>query len=167
MATRGLMPWASRRRLAPFAWGENDPFRSLHREVDRLFEDFMRGLDIPPFRTGDGLMVPDVDVAETDKEIQVSVELPGVDEKDIEVSLSDGVLTIRGEKRVEKEEKDKEYHRLERSYGAFERALTMPVAIDEDKVDATFAKGVLTITVQKKPGAKAAKHKIKVKAHRS
>ena len=96
-------------------------------------------------------MAPRVDVSETDTELKIEAELPGIDEKDVEVVLSDGRLTIKGEKKQEKEEKKKDYHMVERSYGSFARSIVLPFEADPDKVKATFAKGVLTVTVPKPP----------------
>jgi HSP20 family protein len=103
------------------------PFTSLRREIDRLFEDFGRGL--PSF--GKLELMPSMDVTETDKEIEVTAELPGLEEKDVEINYADGVLTIRGEKKAEKEEKDKTHHLIERSYGSFSpaRSSSQPASI--------------------------------------
>lgn len=143
----------------------------LHKEVDRLFDDFMGG--IGPRRSGtrlwdqdDDELVPKIDVSETDKEIKVTADLPGIDEKDIEVTLSDGLLTIKGERKAEKEEKDekKSFHRIERSYGLYRRSIALPSDVEEDKVKADFARGVLTINMPKSAKAKLNVKKIFVKA---
>ena len=99
------------------------PFVSLQREIDRLFEDFTRGF---PTFAGNGAtaLLPSMDVSETDKEIEVTAELPELEEKDVQINLSDNLLTIRGEKKAEKEQKDKNYRLVERSYGSFERTLS-------------------------------------------
>lgn len=139
-------------------------FASLHNEIDRLFEDYFNGNRLPSMKARfESMLAPDIDVSETDKEIQVSAELPGVEEKDVDVTLADGRLTIKGEKKQESEEKDKEFHRVERSYGSFERTLSLPDEIDENKVSATFKNGVLSVTIAKKKGAKPAAKKIAVK----
>ena len=160
MSIRDIAPWWGGRRAAA------TPLRSLHDEVDRLFDDFMRGMPGLPRlgETFEAAVYPSLDVAETDKEIVVTAELPGIEEKDIYVTLADGTLTIKGEKKAEKEEKGKNYHRVERSYGSFSRAVAVPAEVAEDKVKANFAKGVLTVTLPKKPGAKTAAHKIAIKA---
>ncbi len=164
MATHGLMPWASGRRPVATPMGDGNPFESLHREIDRLFDDFMRGFDVPLLRgSEEGKILPDVDVAETDKEVQVTADLPGVDEKDLEVTLAEGVLTISGEKKSEREEKKKDYHRIERVFGRFERSIALPEGLAEDKVAATFKNGVLTVTIPKKPEAKKSSRKIPIK----
>jgi HSP20 family protein len=134
------------------------PFTGLRREIDRLFEDFGRGL--PSF--GKLELMPSMDVTESDKEIEVTAELPGLEEKDVEIHYADGVLTIRGEKKAEKEEKDKTHHLIERSYGAFSRTLQLPAGVDPNKIKASISKGVLKVTVEK-PAAKETK-KIEVKS---
>lgn len=167
MPGTGSTPSIWRRPRALWRGDETHPFQLLQREMDRLFDEFSGGFELAPLArawSGDGVLVPDIDVAETDDDIQLSVELPGVDEKDVEVSLADGVLTITGEKKAETEKKGKSFHRIERSYGAFRRALALPVEIDENKVDAAFAKGVLKITIAKKPGGKSATRTIKISA---
>jgi len=149
------------------------PFENLRREIDRLFEDFGGGLwPRSPRRSFFGMApsgdlewaVPAVDFVETDKGYEVTAELPGLDEKNIEVKFADGVLTLRGEKQEEKEEKKKDYYLNERSYGSFHRALQLPGGIDEDKIEATFKKGVLKVTVPKSAEAQKAEKKIAVKA---
>lgn len=103
-------------------------------------------------------MVPSIDVRETDKELVVEAELPGMDEKDVSVTLSNGVLTLKGEKKSEREEKKDNYHVSERSYGSFQRSFELGDAVDPDKVQASFEKGVLKVTLAKRPEtAKAAK----------
>jgi HSP20 family protein len=166
MSIRDIVP---RRRSEPA--GQQDdrfPLSSLRREMDRLFDDFFTGFP----RTGwlavePGTLSPSVDVAETEKEITVTAELPGLDEKDIEVSLSDGVLTLKGEKKSEKEEKGKTFYRSERSYGAFQRTIPLPVEVVEDKVEAEFAKGVLTVHLPKSPAAQKKAKKIEVATRKS
>jgi len=141
--------------LTPF--GGADPLLSLHREVNRLFDDVFRGSRsfAPPAAQGGGGSVAafnaSVDVAETDKEIRVCAELPGVDEKDIEVSLDGDLLTLRGEKKFEQEKGDEKtnYHLVERGYGRFQRSLRLPFQVNPDEVKASFQNGVLTVTVPK------------------
>ncbi len=157
---RELTPWDWWRR--PAERGEGEPFRSLHREIDRLFDEFTRSFPAPLWRGREGLLVPEVDIAETDTEVRVTAELPGVEDKDVDVTLANGVLTIKGEKKAEKEDKGKTFHRVERSYGALERSLTLPVDVDEDKVSATFKAGVLTVTAPKKPEAKTRGKKVAI-----
>jgi HSP20 family protein len=124
-------------------------FDTLQREIDRVFDAFSGGF----FTRGDGAPFPSVDVAETDREIKVSCELPGLEEKDVQVSLVDNVLTIRGEKRAEHEEGDKANRLVERSYGAFSRAIELPAYVEADQVKATMKHGVLKITAPKTEGS--------------
>lgn len=163
----------SERSSAPQAWR---PFESLRREVDRLFEDFDRNLwpspfrrpafDIEPFwrRELSWGAAPAVDIVEKENAYEVTAELPGIEEKNIEVKLAEGALTIKGEKREEKEEKKKDYYLHERHFGSFERRFAVPEGVDTDKIEASFKKGVLTITLPKTPEARASVKKIEVKA---
>jgi HSP20 family protein len=140
----------------------------LQREVDRLFEEFSRGL--PMFATPAMMnIVPSVDVAETDKEIEITAELPGLERKDVDISLEDDVLTIRGEKKTEsvqdnKKDKgsdNKNYHLSERSYGMFYRVLQLPPGIDPSTVKATMSNGVLKIAIPKPARTQAKKIEVK------
>ena len=152
------------------------PFESLRREVDRLFDDFAGGVwrspfgrsffDIEPAWRTQSVMtaMPAVDVTETDKAFEIIAELPGMDEKNIEVKVADDVLTIKGEKREEKEEKNKDHYVSERSFGSFQRSFQVPSGVDTDKIDASFKNGVLTVTLPKSTEAQKAEKKIAVKA---
>lgn len=135
------------RALAP--WKGMD---LLKREMDRVFDRFFEPQWDEPEAAGE--WAPKVDVSETKDAVVVKAEIPGVEQKDINVSLQDQVLTIKGEKHHEKEEKDEKYHRVERSWGAFTRSFRMPVAVAGDKVSATFKDGMLTVTLPKAPEAK-------------
>lgn len=127
---------------------ESQPFATLQREIDRLFDDFTRGF--PAFGTrGPQSLAPSIDVTETDKDIEITAELPGLEEKDVQINLADNVLTIKGEKKAEKEEKDKNYRLVERSYGSFSRSLELPAGVNPEDIKASIAKGVLTVTVPK------------------
>jgi HSP20 family protein len=160
----------------PAVTGELRPFESLRREVDRLFDDFQRGywrlpfsrtvLDIEPFWRGEITWgaTPAVDVVEQDDGYKVTAELPGMEEKDIEVKFSDGTLTIKGEKEEEKEEKKKDYFLSERHYGSFQRSFRVPDGVDADKIEANFKNGVLSVTLPKTAEAKKKEKKIAVKA---
>jgi HSP20 family protein len=153
MAIRDLIPWNSRARDVSVRRGEDtNPFLTLHREMNRLFDEAFRGFDLAPFGSDRfGVTWPNIEVSETDKEMKVVAELPGLDEKDIEVELTDGVLAIRGEKKMETEDKDRLFS--ERYYGRFERRI--PVEdIEQDQVAATFKNGVLTVTLPKSPAAR-------------
>jgi HSP20 family protein len=150
--------------------GIRQPFETLRAEVDRLFDEFSPGF--PRIRSGFGLtwpkgtweVMPAVDVTEKDDAYEVTAELPGMDENGIEVKLADGMLTIKGEKKEEKEEEKKDYRVSERRYGMFQRSLQVPEGVDIDKVAANFAKGVLTVTLPKSAEAKKNEKKIAVKA---
>jgi HSP20 family protein len=124
----------------------------LRREMDRVFDRFFEPRWDEVESAGE--WAPKVDVSETKDAVVVKAEIPGVEQKDINVSLQDQVLTITGEKHQEKEEKSEKYHRVERSWGAFTRALPMPVAVSGDKVTASFKDGMLTVTLPKAPEAK-------------
>ncbi len=160
MTLRSLLP-VGRDRLTAL---KTEPFSSLHREIDRLFDDFARGFpSLTSFGAGNGgKLMPSIDVVETDKDIEITAELPGLEEKDVQINVADNLLTIRGEKKAEKEEKDKNYRIVERSYGAFERTLELPSGVDANAIKASIAKGVLKVTVPK-PAPKQAR-KIEVKS---
>lgn len=152
------------------------PFESLRREVDRLFEDFDMGLWRSPSRRSafeigpvwsrppGWAAEPAVDIVENEKSFEITAELPGMDEKNVEVKLVNGGLSIRGEKREEREESKKDYYLHERSFGAFERSFVMPDSVDPERIEASFKKGVLTVTLPKKPEAAKVEKKIEVKA---
>jgi HSP20 family protein len=142
-------------------WTRNyDPFTSLQREIERVFDDFSRGY--PAFGATTTELTPKMDVTETAKEFELTAELPGLEEKDVEVNVADNILTIRGEKKAEKEQKEKDYRMVERSYGSFSRSLELPDGVDPDAIKATITKGVLKVTVPKP--APAATKKVDIKA---
>ncbi|GJE33440.1 Hsp20/alpha crystallin family protein [Methylobacterium oxalidis] len=149
MSVRDLIPWG-RSTNAPLPSRMRDepasPFLTLHREMNRLFDDVFSGLGggMPGLATR-GLGWPSVELVETEQGLRVSAELPGLDEKDVELTIDDGVLTLRGEKRAETTDTQRGYS--ERSYGRFERVLALPFAVEEDKVEATFRNGVLSVTL--------------------
>lgn len=145
------------------------PFWDLRREIDNLFDNFFpgafpslgRGFLAGPFeRLGE--LAPSLDIAETDASYEVSAELPGMAEDDIEVSVANGMLTLKGEKREEKEEKKKNYYLSERRFGAVRRSISLPEGVDEEKITAKFDKGVLTVTLPKSPEAQKTARKIRV-----
>jgi len=133
---------------------EINPFLTLHREMNRVFDDVLRSFDATPFGSGgllNGAMAwPHIEVSETDKELKVNAELPGLEEKDVEVELANGVLAIRGEKKTETEDNERLFS--ERYYGRFERRIPIN-EVDQDKVAASFKNGVLTVTLPKSPDA--------------
>jgi HSP20 family protein len=155
MAIKDLIPWNNRGREAGFQRGTDiHPFFALHREMNRMFDDVFRGFDLAPFgpdRAMEGLGWPQIDIDETDKEVRITAELPGLDEKDISLEIANGVLSISGEKKTESEDKARRFS--ERYYGRFERRIPLQ-DIEEDKASAAFTNGVLTITVPRSPEAK-------------
>ena len=142
-----------------------DVFSAMHDEMDRVFERFEHGWPRWPtlFRREGAITVPELDVRENTNAIVVEAELPGVDEKDVSVTVANGVLTIKGEKKHEKEEKGENYYLTERSFGSFERSIRLPDTVDDAKVEAKFDKGVLKVTAAKKPEAVKAERKIEIK----
>jgi HSP20 family protein len=143
-----------------------DIFTAMRDEMDRVFERFETGWPRWPalLRRSNVMAVPELDVRESGNAITIDAELPGVEEKDVSVTLANGVLTIKGEKKQEKEEKSENYYMAERSFGSFERSIRLPDTIDENKVEAKFDKGVLKITAAKKPEAVKAQRRIEIKS---
>jgi HSP20 family protein len=156
MAIRDIVPKFGRgREHLPARRGEWNPFSDFQREMNRLFDDFFSDFAPAPRWGGKETAVsaafsPRVDVSETDKEVKVSAELPGMDEKDITVEMDDAAITVRGEKREEKEEKGRNWYRKEQVCGAFHRVIPLPASVNGEKARARFRKGVLTITVPKR-----------------
>jgi HSP20 family protein len=150
MNLRSLIPLGREHSLTRFA----DPLISLQREIDRVFDDFTRGW-------GTQELMPGMNVAETENEIEITAELPGLEEKDVEVKVADNVLTIKGEKKAEKEEKEKSYRMFERSYGSFSRTLELPNGVNPDDIKATLANGVLKVTIPKPAPVQAKKVEVK------
>ena len=152
MTMRDLIPWGRQERVpAPLEDQDRSPFLSLRREVDRLFDDVLRG-GFPSLGHGFGLgrspaAWPKVELGETDKEIRVTAEMPGLSEKDVELLLDDGMLTIRGERKSKTEDKDRGYSELH--YGRFERRIALPSNADEQGAKADFRDGVLIVTLPK------------------
>jgi len=151
------------------------PLEKLRQQVDHLFEDFNRGSGFSPFARGlfdvepfwrrelIGHDLPAVDISERDKSYEITAELPGMDQKNIEIKLSNGSLIIKGEKKEDKEEKRKGYHLSERHYGSFERMFSLPKGVDAEKIEASFSKGVLSISLPKKPEAMNADKVVPIK----
>lgn len=169
-ATRLAVKTEKHEVAAPFR-----PFEKLREEIDRVFDNFPSLLsrsafssplfDSEPFwRTWSRGAVPAVDIAEKDGAYEITAELPGMDEKNVEVKYSDGVLTIKGEKEEAIEEKKKDYHLSERRYGSFQRSFSVPSGVDGDKIEASFKKGVLTVTLPKSAEAAKKEKKITVSA---
>ena len=147
------------------------PLGQLHQEMDQLFDQFFDGFGLTPAQRGgmfsnslsDGLLRPTLDIGATDKEYAISVEIPGVDQKDIKLEIVGNTLTISGEKKQEKEEKEKGYYRVERAYGSFKRVLSLPEDADQEAINAKFKKGVLNITLPKKSVSATKMKQIEIK----
>ena len=143
-----------------------DPFTAMRAEMDRVFNSFFgRGFSrFPVLSRSDarGAVAPSIDVRETETAFVVEAELPGMDEKDVSVTLSSGVLTLKGEKKSEREEKEDDYHLRERSYGSFQRSFQLADIVNSDKVTATFDKGVLKVTLPKRPEVVNAEKRIPI-----
>jgi HSP20 family protein len=142
-----------------------DPFSAMRAEFDRVFDNFLgRGFGgFPALGRTEGMMIqPNIDVRETDKELVVEAELPGLEEKDVNVTLNNGILTLKGEKKSEREEKKDDYHLMERSFGSFQRSFRVGDMVDADKVSAAFANGVLKVTMPKKAEAVKAEKRIPI-----
>ena len=167
MAITDIIPWNRNRALAARPQDVVDPFSMLRRDMDRLFGDFLSEWKRPD-RTLSmldrqmGSFMPEIDVKETDKEFRVTADLPGMDEKDLEVTFVDGALSIKGEKREEHEEEKGNMFHSERRYGAFERMVPLSSDIDLNKAKASFKKGVLKITLPKTENARSNRKTIPV-----
>jgi HSP20 family protein len=168
MNIRDLVPWTRGSDQTPELYRDEGPssLSTLQREMNRLFEDVFRGFDAPAlFGRRHALATmnwPRIEVNETDKEIVVSAEIPGLDEKDVELLINEGRLTVRGEKKAEVEDKDRQFS--ERFYGRFERQIPLGVDIDEDKIEASFKNGVLKVTLPKSQPAQAKMRRIEINA---
>jgi len=149
-----------------------NPISRFHDEMDRLFDQFFGGINLPSWAGGagkeafggNGFLTPAIDVSETDKEYCVEADLPGLDEKEVSLTLQDGVLVLKGEKKEEKEESKKDYRISERRWGSFQRALPIPSDVDENHVSAEFKKGVLTVHLPKSAEAQKSAKQIQIKA---
>jgi HSP20 family protein len=143
-------------------WRPTRDLVSIREEMNRLFDSFFSA--IPERRRGllEGEWVPSVDVAETDEGIVVTAELPGIKQEEVDISIADNVLTLKGEKKEEKEVKEKNYHRVERSYGSFQRSISLPTGVEAGKAKATYKDGILRVTVPKVEEAKPKQIKIDV-----
>ena len=150
------------------------PLESLRREIDRLFDDFhpfdwrmpskVLGFEVPRMTRAEWQVAPAMDLVEKDDSYEITAELPGLDEKNVEIKLVNHTLTIKGEKSEEKEDRQKDYYLSERRYGSFQRSFQLPEGVNVDKIDANFAKGVLTVKLPKTAEAKKAEKKISIKS---
>jgi len=164
MLLKSLVPIGSERGVTRAA---SNPFSALQQEIDRLFDGFSQGFGgFPANFAGfpSRQLLPSMDLSETDKEIEITAELPGLEEKDIFLNVTDHVLTIRGEKKNEREETRKDYHLVERSYGSFARSVQLPDGVNADNIKAVMSKGVLKVTVPKPAPAQSKKIDVKAAA---
>jgi len=165
MPMRDLIPWGSNKGSDVAKREEDNPVSSLQRDVNRIFEDFWKRFDQPFAEFGHWAPdSPRTDVAETQSALEISIELPGIDQKEIDVSLTNNTLTIKGEKRNNREESNRGYHLSERSYGSFYRSIPLPAGVDTDKASAEFKNGVLIVTLPKTQEALSQVKKIAVQA---
>lgn len=161
MRIKNMLPEVARKTRT-----DDHPFYSLQREMNSLFDSFFRGFDVAPrgfAASGMGMFTPSVDVKENDKEFVIKVELPGVEEKDIDVTVTNDSVTIKGEKKEEKEDKDKNYYYMERSYGSFSRVIPLEAEIEAEKAEASFKNGILDIKIPKNQTVKTKGTRVAIK----
>jgi HSP20 family protein len=164
---KDIVPADKGREALPARRKEEYPLFALQREMNRLFDDFFRGFDLRPLRMADQKWAgfsPRLDLEETEKEYRITAELPGMEEKDVEVLLTGNSITLKGEKKEEKEEKGRNYYHTERSYGSFHRSVPLPEGIEIEKVDAEFKNGVLTVKLPKTAQEKTKSKKVPIKS---
>lgn len=150
-----------------------DPFSQIRQEIDRIFESAFSGFGFPSIGFGRELtpmaqsdwLRPTLDIGASDKDYTISVELPGVDEKDVQLELTNDSLKIKGEKKQQKEEKEKNYYRMERSYGSFQRVLSLPEDVDKDNIKAVYKNGIMNITIPRKAAPKSEIRQIEIKTN--
>lgn len=163
MSVTQLIPW-NRNRNSLVRTGSRDPFFTLQREVNRLFDDMWNGFDMPLLRGGmtENNGWPTIDLVEHDKDFLLNVELPGMEEKDIDIQFADGTLILRGERKEERADVKGDQRYSERMYGHFERQIPLGVDIDLAKAKATLKNGLLTVTLPKAAQAQVETHRIPV-----
>jgi HSP20 family protein len=167
MNVRDLIPWGRNRNTIPATTNEtrdHNPFLTLHREMNRLFDNAFRDFGAPLSAMGDGLWFPgawpQIEISETDKQVRVTAEIPGMDEKDIELVLEGDILVLRGERRSESEDRERAFS--ERFYGRFERHIPLGGEIEESNVQATFKNGLLTVNLPKSAAAQSRVRRIAI-----
>ena len=154
-----LVRWNPARDLGAFP----SDVINMQREMNKMFDSFFRGGTLDDGSFGASVWTPAVDVAEHEDQFQVKVELPGVSKEDVKITMQENILTIRGEKKQEKESKGSNYHRVERSYGSFQRSFTLPTSVKHDKIEAAYNDGILSITLPKAEEAKPKQIDVQVK----
>lgn len=158
-----LIPWKTKREERSHNRPEYSMAR-LRNEMDQVFDRFMRDPFAFPWGEDSTTALawgPQIDLSETEKELTIKAELPGIEPKEVEINVVGNVLTLRGEKKQEHEEKKRDYHYVERQYGSFHRSIPLPTYVNADKVDAHYKNGVLTITLEKRPEARAKRIEVK------
>lgn len=170
MVFQEMVPWKKDRQSVDVRnSGTEFPLSSLQRRMNRMFDDFFgdfSDLSVSPLRAwsrSGGGFIPRMDMTDTENEITVTAELAGVDEKDVDITMQDDVLTIRGEKKIERDEKSQRYCLSERSCGTFSRSILLPAEVEQDKIEASFKKGILTVHLPKLPVEEAKAKKIEIK----
>lgn len=156
MSLRSLLSLGNQPEMRP-RLPQSGLFTTLQREIDRVFDDFSRGMG--SLSIGD--VFPRMDVTERDREIEITAELPGLEEKDVDITLADNILTVKGEKKEEREENTAQRHMVERSYGTFSRSIELPAGIDPAAIKATMEKGILRLTMPKPTQSNARKIEVK------
>ena len=154
-----IVRWSPARELMPAL---SEEMFDMRRQINRMFDNLFRG-EAPESADLPSIWNPSVDIAERESEYVVKVELPGVSKDDVRITLEDALLTIRGEKKQEKESKEASYHRMERSYGSFQRSFTLPASVKADKIEASYRDGILTVTLPKADEARRKQIEVKVK----
>ncbi len=162
MQIKDLIPWARKDHAPEPGKSEENPIAALQRDMNKVFDNFLHRFGSLDWPWGSGEAKSDV--VETDNAIEVSIELPGMEMKDIDITVSDDLLTVKGEKKIERQEEKKGYYISERSYGAIYRTIPLPPGVDGEKAEATFKNGVLTIRLPQTPEAQAKVKHIEVKS---
>lgn len=166
MTVKDMVPWKWGKKDVPIRHDDRDPFLALQSRIDSIFDDFRHGFDLGPLHGSWSEAwhgrFPRIDVTENDKEYLLTAELPGMDENDVELSLSDNVLTLRGEKKAESSERKSDYSRMERFYGTFQRIITLNNDIKAEDIKARFHKGVLEVRLPKSEEGRKNSRRIKV-----
>jgi HSP20 family protein len=166
MNFNSLIPWREKSQALASRDDAADPFIAFRREVDRMFDDFFNGFggrSLRPLAGWQHSFAPSVDVAETDKEVVIKAEMPGLDEKDFEVSLIGDLLTLKGEKKAEHEQKNGDAYYMERRFGSFARSIRLPFEVKDENVEARYDKGILTVRLPKPADIQKAVRRIEVK----
>ena len=165
MPIKDLIPWNKDRNVPAHGSEQLHPFLAMHREMNRMFDDMFRGFDLAPMsldRRFGAVGWPNIDIDDTGKEIRITAELPGIDEKDIELQIANGMLSISGEKKSEMEDKERRFS--ERFFGRFERRIPLE-HVDEENAEASFRNGVLTVTLPKSQTAKERVRRIAINSN--